>query len=84
MTKPATVGDNSDAKSIMSRAENIMNEQDTLAEDLKELWEEGKSKGHDIKAMKAAIKAKRKPLDDDFKQKVNYYSEVTGQGRLFA
>ena len=84
MTKPATVGDNSEAKSIMSRAENIMDEIDVKNEDLKELWTEAKSKGHDIKAMKVVLKEKRKPLDDDFKQKVNYYSEATGQRRLFA
>jgi uncharacterized protein (UPF0335 family) len=84
MTKPATVGDNSAVKSYIDRATNIMTEQETLAEDLKELWQEAKDNGLDTKALKAAVKELRKPIDDDFKQKVNYYIEATGQVRLFA
>ena len=84
MTKPATVGDNSDVKSFVDRAGNIMDEIEGGNESLKDLWVEAKAKGLDVKALKAVVKQSRKPIDDDFKQKVNYYSEATGQGRLFA
>ena len=83
MTKPATQGDNS-VKSYIDRAKNIMDEQDTLAEDMKELWAEAKGNGVDVKAAKAALKEIRKPVDKEFKDKVNSYLEVAGQFVLFA
>lgn len=83
MTTPATVGDNS-IKSYIDRAINIMNEQDTLTEDLKELMKEAKNNSIDTKAMKTAIRQIRTPIDSEFKAVVNSYLEVHGQFLLFA
>ena len=83
MTTPATVGDNQDVVSFVNRAKSLMDEQDALAEDLKELWAEAKGKGHDTKALKAAVKEIRKPIDTEFKAKVNSYIMVAGQYQLF-
>ena len=83
MTKPAPSGDNS-VKSYIDRAMNIMTEQDTLAEDLKELWAEAKERGVDVKAAKVAIRQLRTPIDPEFKATVNSYLEVAGQFVLFA
>ena len=84
MTKPATVGDNSEVESYISRINSIVGEQNVLADDLKELCAEAKAKGLDVKALKAAAKELREPVDGEFKNKVNFYIEATGQGRLFA
>lgn len=82
MTQPAKAGDNS-AKSYIDRAINIMTEQDTLKEDLKELFEEAKNNGEDVKAMRIAIRQIRTPIEDELKEKVNSYLEVKGQLLLF-
>ena len=84
MTKPATVGDNSGVKSYIDRITNILNERDTLTEDLSEMFKEFKNGGGDVKALKAALKELRKPIDSDFKEKVNSYIMVAGQYQLFA
>ena len=74
---------NVDIKNYFARAENILNEIDTLSEDYKELMQEAKANGIDCKALKAALKEKRKPLDPDFKKTVNLYLEIDGQYQLF-
>ncbi len=75
---------NTDIKSLLDRANNIENELDTLREDFKELMAEVKDAEIDVKAFKAALKEKRKPVDAAFKAKVNEYLCEAGQFQLFA
>ncbi len=85
MTKPAkAIATNTDVKSYLDRANNILNEIDTLTEDKKELWAEMKSEGIDTKAFAIALKEIRKPMDAALRAKVNVYLEVKGQFILFA
>ena len=83
MTKESTIP-NTNVKSYLDRAINIMNEQDTLAEDLKELILEAKENGINSKAFSLALKELRKPIDAEVKRLVNVYTEEGGQFKLFA
>ncbi len=82
-SKPATVGHNADAKAIITRICTLLDEQDGLAEDIKELKAEAKAAGFDMKALGIAIKQIRKPLDEELKIVVNSYIEANGQTALF-
>lgn len=75
---------NTDVKNYFSRAETILNEIDTLGEDYKELMKEAKANGIDVKALKLALKEKRKPLDAELKKTINSYLMIDGQYELFA
>lgn len=81
--KPSSVANNSDIAGYFKRVENILNKQETLAEDFKELMLEAKNAGIEVKALKIALKEKRKPLDKSLKEKINFYMNATGQGELF-
>ena len=83
MTKESTIP-NTNVKSYLDRAINIMNEQDTLAQDLKELKIEAKDNGVDMKAFMGALKEIRKPTEPVLKAKINAYLEEGGQFKLFA
>ena len=74
---------NTNIKNYFSRAENILNEIEALGEDYKELMKEAKENGIEVKALKAALREKRNPLDPSFKQTVNQYLEIGGQFQLF-
>jgi uncharacterized protein (UPF0335 family) len=79
------IGHNSEAKALITRILNVMSEQDTLAEDLKELKSEGKTKDLDMKAVMIAVKELRKPIEKDLKLKANqYFRESGGNYDLFA
>lgn len=88
MTEPAPKEHNNDVKAIIGRILNVMTEQDTLAEDLKELKEELKAKSLDPKAIKGimlAIKEHRSPIDRAIKESANhYFRESGGNYDLFA
>lgn len=85
MNKPASEGHNSDVKAIITRMIVILTEQDTLAEDMKELKLEAKNKGLDAKAISLAIKEIRKPIEKALKEKANqYFRESGGNYDLFA
>ena len=84
MPKPATKGHNTaDAKAIITRLCTLLDEQDGLAEDIKELKLEAKAGGLDMKALGIAIKQIRKPLEDELKATANSYMEASGQMALF-
>lgn len=86
MTDTPAIGHNTeaDAASYLRRACNILDEIDTLKEDLSELKKELKAQGIDPKAFALALKEKRKPIDAGLKAKVNAYLEQDGQFQLFA
>lgn len=51
-------------KEYVERIERLTNDKKAIAEDIKEIYEEAKSKGFDVKIMKMAIKVKNmKPKD---------------------
>ncbi len=84
MTTPAPKDHNQESKDIIKRMLNIMTEQDTLSEDLKELKAEAKAKGLNMKAIALAIKEHRNPIDEDVKQSANiYFKESGGNYDLF-
>lgn len=56
-------GHNSDLKAIAERANNLMDEKERAAEDLKELFIEAKAAGHDVAALKKAIARQREDAD---------------------
>ncbi len=79
------IGHNSEEKALIKRILNVMQEQDTLAEDLKELKAEGKGKGLDMKAIALAVKEHRSPIEKELKTKANiYFRESGGNYDLFA
>ncbi len=81
----ATIGHNTEIQGIIKRMLNIMTEQDTLAEDLKELKLEAKDKGIDGKALAIAIKEHRCPIDKNTRALANtYFSNSGGQYEIFA
>jgi len=86
MTKSATIGDNS--ATYIKRWLNILAEQDTLAEDLKELKAEIKANGfdkNDMKAMALAIKEHRAIPEKPVREKANqFFLESGGQYSIFA
>lgn len=88
MTKLAAEGHNTDSANIIKRWLNILNEVDTLQEDLKELKEEAKGKGFgkvEMKAMALVIKEHRKPLEVNVKAYANeYFANSNGQYVIFA
>ncbi len=85
MTKPAEAGHNIEIQGIIKRMLAIMTEQDTLAEDLKELKAEAKGKGIDSKALSIAIKEHRNPVEQNTKNLANvYFSNSGGQYDIFA
>ncbi len=85
MPKPAPKGHNSDASALIKRMLNVLTEQDTLAEDLKELKAEWKAAGFDTKALSLALREHRNPVDADVKAKANqYFKESGGNYDLFA
>lgn len=75
---------NTDVKGYFTRFETMLNEQETLADDMKELKTEATGKGIDVKAMLYAVKQKRKPMEKALKEKINFYMNADGQGDLFA
>lgn len=85
MTAPAPKEHNLEISGIVKRMLNILTEQDTLAEDLKELKAEAKAKGMNAKALALALKEHRAPIDEDIKQLANtYFKESGGNYDLFA
>lgn len=83
MPRLAKTGHNADPKTIITRLCTLLDEQDGLAEDIKELKVEAKAAGLDMKALGIAIKEIRKPLDEELKAIVNTYIEANGQHALF-
>ena len=84
MPKAATKGHNSvDAAQIIKRLCTLLDEADGLAEDIKELKAEAKAGGLNTKALMAAIKEIRNPLDDEIKATINSYLDANGQHALF-
>lgn len=79
-----TTGNNNDVKGYADRIGNIMTEQDTLREDLKEIYLEAKEKGVDVKALRSAIAIKRKEKDQPHRQKVNEYLQTMGEPVQYA
>ena len=88
MTKPAAKGHNTDSANIIKRWLNILNEIDTLQEDLKELKEEAKGKGFgkvEMKAMAIAVKEHRNERNAHLTQTANkFFLESGGQYSIFA
>ncbi len=71
-------------KEYAERICRLEDEKDTLGEDIKEIYTEAKAGGVDTKALKTAIRAKRKEVDLGYKQKVNGYLEELGELPLFS
>jgi uncharacterized protein (UPF0335 family) len=61
----------------------LENEKETIAEDMKAVYEEAAEEGIDKKAMKVALKEKRKQIEKSHKLKVNSYLEALGNPPLF-
>ena len=63
--KPASIGDNSNErlKSFSERINNLLDEQDRVKEDLKELYAECKGEGFSVKALKKAVGIARKDVE---------------------
>lgn len=71
-------------KKIADRVCLILDEIDTLNEDLKAVYAEAKEHEIDIKALKAAIKSKRKEIALDYRKNVNDYLDDLEEPPLFA
>ncbi len=88
MTNPATIGDNATAGAYIKRWLNILSEQDTLSEDLKELKIEIKAGGFDksdMKAMALAVKEHRAIPEKPIREKANqFFADSGGQYVIFA
>ena len=65
MAKTASAGDNSNErlKSFSERINNLLDEQDRVKEDLKELYAECKDEGFNVKALKKAVGISRKDME---------------------
>lgn len=75
---------NVSVKEYVDRIGRLEDEKETLTTDIKEIYEEAHANGVDKKALRQAIRAKRKEVDVEYKQKVNGYLEELGELPLFA
>jgi len=75
---------NTDVKSYADRLINIETEIATLGQDKKELKEEAKASGVNIKALVAAVKIKMKERDLETEAVVNQYLGELGEQMYFA
>lgn len=69
---------NTNIKAAAQRYENLLDDKDRISEDMKELTKELKANGIDIKALKDAIKIKRKPIDESHEALVLGYLKAIG------
>ena len=53
-----------DTASYVERIERVQDERDTLAQDLKALYEEAKGEGVDTKVLRALVAARRKGFEE--------------------
>ncbi len=84
LEETAGIGDNADVKEMADRYVRILDEQDTLKEDAKELLAEAKGKGIDTKAFKDAVRLGRKEQNEEHKVTVNMYLKRMGHSEYFA
>jgi uncharacterized protein (UPF0335 family) len=75
---------NTKVKDYTKRLLAINTEIKDATESRKELLAEAKSNGISVKELKLAVKIIEKPLEEDFKDTVNFYLDASGQGRFFA
>lgn len=73
-----------DVKEFAKRICLLEDEKDVLTQDINEIYSEADSKGLDKKALRQAIKAKRKEIELNHKKKVNEYLEALGEPTLFS
>jgi uncharacterized protein (UPF0335 family) len=68
-------------KRLISRIENVEEEKRALSKDIKELYEQGKNLGFNVKAMKALVKERRQDPDEkrDLDAILDEYREALGQ-----
>lgn len=75
---------NTDVKSFAERIGRLEDEKQTLSEDIAAIYAEADESGLDKKALRQAIRVKRKETDLSHKMKVNTYLEALGELPLFA
>jgi uncharacterized protein (UPF0335 family) len=82
------IGHNATAAGYIKRWLNILSEQDTLSEDLKELKAEIKANGfdkNDLKAMTLVVKEHRQIPEKPVREKANqFFADSGGQYLIFA
>lgn len=84
MTKPATIGDNANIKSLLDRASNLENESQEIKEAKKDLMKEVKAAGIKTKEFSVALRIMRNPPTKEFTDTVNSYLTTSGQYAFFA
>ncbi len=75
---------NTDVKSYADRIGRLEDEKETLTLDINEVYKEAEANGIDKKALRQAMRAKRKEIDVAHKIKVNEYLSDLGELPLFA
>jgi uncharacterized protein (UPF0335 family) len=84
MTKPAeAIGNTSDVKSLLERANNLENELQEIKEAKKDLMAEVKAAGLKTKEFNVALRIKRNTPPKEFTDTVNSYLEAGGQMAFF-
>lgn len=75
---------NISVKDFAMRICNLEDEKEALNSDINEIYDEASENDIDKKALRQAVKAKRKEIDADYKQRVNDYLDELGEPKLFA
>ncbi len=80
----AEIGDNTHIKSIVERMMRLLDDKESIEEDIKELKKEAKGQGFNMKALNLVIKEHRKPIEQEIKITSNlYFKNSGGQYLLF-
>ena len=82
MSKPITTGGIAAdrLRSIVDRIERLEEEKKALSEDVKDIYQEAKSAGFDVKALRALIAERRKDADEvqEIQSLVDVYRRALG------
>ena len=80
----AVVGDNakSQLKSIIERIEKLEEEKKTIADDIKDVYAEGKGNGFDVKALRTIIRLRKQDVDERQEQETILETYMQALGML--
>ncbi len=70
MSEP-TAGDNQ-LKSVVSRINTLMDERQTISDDIRDVFAEAKANGFDVPALRAIIKTQREDAEKRRNREANY------------